>query len=36
MTGKRIAEYIVGFNNNERLHSKLGYLPPKVYKRAMA
>ncbi|WP_122393038.1 IS3 family transposase, partial [Pseudomonas amygdali] len=31
-----ITEYIVGFYNNERLHSKLGYLPPSVYERAMA
>lgn len=29
-------EYIVRFYNNERLHSKLGYLPPTVYERAMA
>ncbi|WP_341864815.1 MULTISPECIES: IS3 family transposase [Pseudomonas] len=25
-----ITEYIVGFYNNERLHSKLGYLSPTV------
>ena len=31
-----ITEYIVGFYNNVRLHSKLGYLPPTVYERAMA
>ncbi|HBN9705647.1 TPA: transposase, partial [Pseudomonas aeruginosa] len=31
-----ITEYIVGFYNNERLHSKLGYLPPTDYERAMA
>jgi transposase InsO family protein len=31
-----ITEYIVGFYNNERLHSKLGYLPPTVYEREMA
>ena len=31
-----ITEYIVGFYNNERLHSKLGYLPLTVYERAMA
>lgn len=31
-----VIEYIVGFYNNERLHSKLGYLPPTVYERAMA
>ncbi|MCF7545910.1 IS3 family transposase, partial [Pseudomonas petrae] len=26
-----ITQYIVGYYNNERLHSKLGYLPPTVY-----
>lgn len=31
-----ITEYIVGFYNNEQLHSKPGYLPPTVYERAMA
>lgn len=31
-----ITEYIIGFYNNEPLHSKLGYLPPTVYERAMA
>ncbi|MHC8409793.1 IS3 family transposase [Pseudomonas sp. Hz4] len=31
-----ITEYIVGFYNNKRLHSKLGYLPPTVYERVMA
>jgi hypothetical protein len=31
-----ITEYIVGFCNNERLHSKPGYLPPTVYERTMA
>lgn len=31
-----ITEYIVGFYNNERLHSKLRYLPPTVYEREMA
>lgn len=31
-----ITEYIVGFHNNERLHSKLEYLPLTVYERAMA
>ena len=31
-----ITEYIVGFYNNKRLHSKLGYLPPTVYEQAMA
>lgn len=30
-----ITEYIVGYYNNERLHSKLGYLPPTVYERTM-
>ncbi|PTT00195.1 hypothetical protein DBR24_11195 [Pseudomonas sp. HMWF006] len=31
-----ITEYIVWFYNNERLHSKLGYLPPNAYERVMA
>jgi transposase InsO family protein len=31
-----ITQYIVGYYNNERLHSKLGYLPPTVYERQMA
>lgn len=31
-----ISDYIVGFYNSERLHSKLGYLPPTVYERVMA
>ncbi len=31
-----VADYIVGFYNNERLHSKRGYLPPAVYEREMA
>jgi transposase InsO family protein len=31
-----ITEYIVGFYNNEQLDSKLRYLPPAVYERAMA
>ncbi|SER30422.1 Integrase core domain-containing protein, partial [Pseudomonas cuatrocienegasensis] len=31
-----ITEYIAGFYNNERLHSKLGYLPPTVYEQTMA
>ena len=31
-----ITDYIVGFYNNARLHSKLGYLPPTVYERKMA
>ncbi len=30
-----ITEYIVGFYNNERLHSRLGYLLPTVYERTM-
>lgn len=31
-----VADYIVGFYNNVRLHSKRGYLPPAVYEREMA
>ena len=31
-----VAGYIVGFYNNVRLHSKLGYLPPTTYERKMA
>lgn len=31
-----ITNYIVGFYNNVRLHSKLGYLPPTEYEREMA
>ena len=31
-----ITEYIVGFYNSVRLHSKLGYLPPAAYERKMA
>ena len=31
-----ITGYIVGFYNSERLHSKLGYLPPTAYERRMA
>ena len=31
-----ITEYIVGFYNGVRLHSKLGYLPPAAYERKMA
>ena len=31
-----ITDYIVGFYNNVRLHSKLGYLPPTAYERKMA
>ena len=31
-----LASYIVGFYNNERLHSKLGNVPPAVFERNMA
>lgn len=31
-----IADYIVGFYNNVRLHSRLGYLPPNLYERHAA
>jgi putative transposase len=31
-----VTAYIVGFYNNVRLHSKLGYLPPTLYERKMA
>ncbi|ACO74016.1 Integrase, catalytic region [Laribacter hongkongensis HLHK9] len=31
-----ITDYIVGFYNDERLHSKLGYLSPNAYERATA
>jgi putative transposase len=31
-----ITDYIVGFYNSTRLHSKLGYLPPTAYERKMA
>jgi transposase InsO family protein len=31
-----VADYIVGFYNNVRLHSTLGYLPPTAYERKMA
>ena len=31
-----ITEYIVGFYNHVRLHSKLGYVPPAAYEREMA
>ncbi len=31
-----VADYIVGFYNNVRLHSTLGYLPPSAYERKMA
>ena len=31
-----VTDYIVGFYNSQRLHSKLGYLPPNVYEWKMA
>ena len=31
-----VTEYIVGFYNSVRLHSKLGYLSPTAYERNMA
>ena len=31
-----VTDYIVGFYNNVRLHSKLGYLPPTRYEHIMA
>ena len=31
-----VTDYIVGFYNSERLHSKLGYLPPNTYEHKMA
>lgn len=31
-----VTEYIVGFYNSVRLHSKLGYLSPTDYERKMA
>lgn len=31
-----VTDYIVGFYNSTRLHSKLGYLPPNVYEHQMA
>ncbi len=31
-----VTDYIVGFYNSLRLHSKLGYLPPNVYEHQMA
>lgn len=31
-----VADYIVGFYNHARLHSKLGYLPPNAYELKMA
>ncbi len=33
---KDVADYIVGFYNNVRLHSTLGYLPPSAYERKQA
>lgn len=33
---KDIADYIVRFYNNDRLHSALGYLPPNQYERQNA
>ncbi len=31
-----VTDYIVGFYNSQRLHSKLGYLSPNVFERKMA
>ncbi|MFZ3166031.1 MAG: integrase core domain-containing protein, partial [Candidatus Methanoperedens sp.] len=31
-----IADYIVGFYNNVRLHTSLGYQPPTTYERKQA
>ena len=31
-----VTDYIVGFYNSVRLHSKLGYLPPNAYEQHMA
>jgi putative transposase len=31
-----VTDYIVTFYNSQRLHSKLGYLPPNVFERKMA
>jgi len=31
-----VTEYIVGFYNNVRLHSTIGYLTPTAYERAEA
>ena len=28
-----VADYVIGFYNNVRLHSTLGYLPPTAYER---
>ena len=33
---REVTDYIVGFYNSARLHSKLGYLPPNVYEQQMA
>ncbi|MCE1181814.1 MAG: hypothetical protein LWW81_05830, partial [Rhodocyclales bacterium] len=33
---KDITDYILGFYNNVRLHSTLGYLPPSIYERKQA
>jgi transposase InsO family protein len=30
-----VTDYIVGFYNSQRLHSKLGYLPPDSYEHKM-
>ena len=30
-----VTDYIVGFYNSARMHSKLGYLPPNVYEQQM-
>ena len=31
-----IADYIVGFHNSVRLHSKLGNLPPNAFEQQLA
>jgi len=31
-----VTDYIVGFYNSARLHSKFGYLPSNVYEHQMA
>jgi transposase InsO family protein len=31
-----VTDYIVGFYNSKRLHSKLGYLPPNIYEHDRA
>ena len=33
---RNVTDYIVGFHNSVRLHSKLGYLPPNAYEQHMA